>query len=226
MSLNFELGKIKDWKTVTRVVAEHDAPGQYKAGDEIMNPLTNTLIWATIGIGMGEITEENVHEFYARLRIQEAINGAYQRKAVEGGGWEDKPITLDEVKQHIGLTTNVFPKRSHSEFLKQVVSELARNDGVKVEWTDDYQKLVQWARLLADQTYDENGRFQPQERIINRMAGELPSREKYPLLDAKGATLMECEECGDEHPEKELKDGICAKCEASYQEEIKEGAEA
>lgn len=229
MSLNYELGKIKDWKTVTRATAEHDDPGRgYKKGDEIMSPVTNTLIWCTLGIGMGEITEENVYEFYGRLRIQEALNGAYLRYHEEGGGIRDEYITLEQVKAHIGLTTNVFPKRTHSEFLKQVITAVARKDGMEkpLAWTDDYQKLVQYGRLLVDQSYDDYGRFKPQEKIINRMANELPRSETYPRLDPKGVEQFDCEECGETFPDSELKDGICPKCEAEYQSSLTEGVPA
>ncbi len=75
---------------------------------ERLNPLTNCLIWATMGLGMRGIREDNYAEFFARIAISEKVNGTYlNQKCEDGEGWEPRPIALDEVKAHIGLSTNV-----------------------------------------------------------------------------------------------------------------------
>jgi hypothetical protein len=50
MSLNYDLTAIPE--DVRTVAAEADGQ-DYKAGDRIMSPITNALIWATMGTGIG-----------------------------------------------------------------------------------------------------------------------------------------------------------------------------
>ena len=78
MSLNFSLGNITDWESVCRITAEADDPNNgVTKGDEIQNPVTTTLIWATMAVGLGEISEENAEKFYSRLRTYETLFGAF-----------------------------------------------------------------------------------------------------------------------------------------------------
>jgi hypothetical protein len=69
---------------------------------ERMSVTTNTLIMATMSVGLGEITDKNAEEFHRRLSWMER-NGAY-RVSRDG---EPVAFTLDEVRAHIGMTTNV-----------------------------------------------------------------------------------------------------------------------
>lgn len=65
-------------------------------------PLTAGIVEFTMSVGMGEITEKNVYEFFARLKILEAYYGPlfYTSKA-------PYLITLDDLRNRIGMTTNV-----------------------------------------------------------------------------------------------------------------------
>lgn len=71
----------------------------------------DALVWATMAIGIGVITEENAQEFYSRLSLLEKVTGASRFK-------DGEPLyfTPDDVKRFIGLTTNVFPKWSKTKF--------------------------------------------------------------------------------------------------------------
>lgn len=112
MSLNWNLGRIKDWETVCQVVADtDDRMNGVKAGDELLAPVTRSLIWATMAVDLGSITEANAGEFFARLRTIEATGDAFLRRAER----QDDPanwITLAEVRAHIGLSTNVTTQRA------------------------------------------------------------------------------------------------------------------
>lgn len=67
-------------------------------GWEALDPnKRESLIFATMFVDMGEITEKNHEEFYTRY-IQ--FNMAC--------GYQDLYLTLDDVKTAIGLSTNVF----------------------------------------------------------------------------------------------------------------------
>ena len=136
MSLNWSLAAIPDYKAtcyqrVTREEAEaqgttiealtkgHSAawyiPGTSDTEKlancdvaERMDPLTHALIWAPMGIQMGSITEDNYGEFWARVSLMEKLSGPFLHRRAQGAeGWEPRPITLDEVKTHVGLKTNV-----------------------------------------------------------------------------------------------------------------------
>ena len=67
-----------------------------------LNPVTNTLIWMTISVGMNEITKKNWPVFYGRVAALEGYGGAWSYKDGEGMVL----ITAKDVEAHIGLGTN------------------------------------------------------------------------------------------------------------------------
>jgi hypothetical protein len=75
-------------------------------------PMTERIYFVTLVTDLGEITESNFGEFYARVKVYEAITG-------------DNLITLADVKRRIGLTTNVS-NRTSAQFLKRM-SELPKS---------------------------------------------------------------------------------------------------
>lgn len=105
--------------TVETLVNDHGSPWYIPGESETeklancdvvqrLNPLTNCLIWATMGIGMGRITEESYGEFWLRMNMIERLNGPYlSKRTADGESWEPRSVTLEEVKAHIGLGTNV-----------------------------------------------------------------------------------------------------------------------
>ena len=88
---------------------------------------TEALIYATVAVGMGEITASNYIEFWMRLAAIEAwdgvwvgspqgawspVDGAEPDEAgrvlcAQGEGQTPLPFTLECVRQHIGLKCNV-----------------------------------------------------------------------------------------------------------------------
>ncbi len=105
MSLDYRFGEIENFKKVC-----------FQKGK--MNPLSHALVFATIAIGINEITKRNWIKFYARLHFWERVNGPYLLK-------KGKPflISAEEVKRHIGLSTNasVF---SDARFLRNYSMKL------------------------------------------------------------------------------------------------------
>jgi hypothetical protein len=120
MSLNWSIRDIADYENACFETADRDNPGRgVKKGEQLMRPVTNTLIWATIPVGIGRITEANYQTFALRLRLYEQLFGAFLRRRVDVNGqevedpfddrpgrWVDRRITAAEVKAHIGLSTN------------------------------------------------------------------------------------------------------------------------
>jgi len=130
VSLNWTLDQIADWETVCYMEAPCDIPSQFVAkGDRMLNPLTNALIWATMGVGLPGITRENAAEFWARLRFIERLDGAHLIRAeVDGKRPEGYAafITPEEVVAHIGLTANVT-RESRTQWLKRFSNDLDRS---------------------------------------------------------------------------------------------------
>lgn len=76
------------------------------------------LIWATMTVGLGEITEKNAHEFFSRIALYEKAQGPF-RTSGKGGVY----FTPQEIKRWIGLKTNVSPM-TKNQFLKRFEFEL------------------------------------------------------------------------------------------------------
>jgi len=75
--------------------------------------ITNSLIWATMSIGMNKITLENYVEFYARIKAVEATFGA-----ICYGDDGDYFITIDDVAKRIGMWTNATSSTLNQFFKK------------------------------------------------------------------------------------------------------------
>jgi len=102
MSLDYNLKKIKNQQSYCYVETDKGRR---------LNPVTNTLVWYTLVIGMGTITKRNADEFFDRVRRFEELSGPGLR-----ANGEPRPITLEDVRGHIGLETNVFPKWSERRY--------------------------------------------------------------------------------------------------------------
>lgn len=97
MSLNWSL---KDIENFEEVCYEGE-------GDNLrLNPATECLIFASMNVGFGRITEKNWKNFYKRLAVYERLFGSFRVKYVDGGA-ERLYYTPAEIKAHIGLSTNV-----------------------------------------------------------------------------------------------------------------------
>lgn len=70
-------------------------------------PTTEFVIFSTMVMGIGEITEENVSEYFARIRFYERLNGTFFRRKDEFGNIEDFPFPAQQLRKYVGLTANV-----------------------------------------------------------------------------------------------------------------------
>jgi hypothetical protein len=71
-----------------------------------MATVTETLIFATMAVQMGSITEANADEFYARLKFIEALDGPFMYQSKDGER-SDRYFTPEDIQAHIGLVCNV-----------------------------------------------------------------------------------------------------------------------
>jgi len=116
MALNWNIGSIRDHETLC-FVGEGDK--------RKMRGTTETLIYATMFLGMNGITEKNWQEFYFRMSFYERLNGGLRRKW-DGEGSEEVVFTADEIKAHIGLGTNATNETS-ARWKKRMVELWARD---------------------------------------------------------------------------------------------------
>ena len=129
MPLHWNLTKIADHEKVC-----YDD----RDGKKYMNPVTETLIYHTMTVGINQITEKNVEEFFLREEAVATVLGAPLVKSSdlcssdgtvleEGRGpFENVKITLAEIRQHIGLHTNAS-NMTLAAFKKHMGEVLWRN---------------------------------------------------------------------------------------------------
>jgi hypothetical protein len=89
-----------------------------------------------MSVGIREITEENLPEYYARIRTWESLKGAFLRhKNSETKQTEDRPITIADLRKRIGLWTNAS-SMTRTEWLRSFTSYVKRE-------MDDYKDYAQ-----------------------------------------------------------------------------------
>ncbi len=123
MSLNWELKNIKDYEKVCwHPATEAERKKEWTHATFREDPktkkltrldgVTNAIIWRTMSVDIGDITEKNYREFFVRSKVYSALHGAdcpmMRRKEGTKDDWEGADFTLEEIKKHIGLHTNVI----------------------------------------------------------------------------------------------------------------------
>jgi hypothetical protein len=117
MPLNWDISHIENYKELCwDDVHEEDK----ERTSHKLNPVTEVLIFATMAVGINEITKENSDEFYARLNFVEKIDGP---SLIKNG--EPANISFEDVNSHIGLTTNAS-EITRSKFLSAFGKTLDR----------------------------------------------------------------------------------------------------
>ena len=119
MSLNWDITAIENSKELCWVDSE-------EKGKHELNPITDCLIWATLFIGMREITEKNLDEFVMRLIEWEKVVGGFLQDTSTGK--YTMPSYVD-VEFHIGLKTNVTEMTLRK--WKNKLSSMLREDSQK-----------------------------------------------------------------------------------------------
>lgn len=114
MSLNWSITKVKNWEEVS--LAEKNGVEGYK---------TEALVFATMTVGLRDITAKNVDEWTYRLGLVERLRGSFLSQYVPDesmpGGMREVPysFTREDVERRVGLATNadVLPR---PRFVKKV----------------------------------------------------------------------------------------------------------
>ena len=111
MALNWDLGNIKNFKSVC-----WNDDGSFSEETEL-------LIFYTMNLGMGLITESNVDKFILRFRMYEVLHGMSKWRNVDGERINAISDTL--IRKHIGLSTNAS-SISDAQFNKNMLKQLVR----------------------------------------------------------------------------------------------------
>ena len=117
MSLDYQLGEIANYKEVCYT----GEPGERK-----MSGVTHALIFVTMSVDIGHITEKNYLEFYTRTKFFAALFGSHLYEADEHGGYKERDFTIEEIQAHIGLGTNVTD-RTRAYFVKRHIDSYFRS---------------------------------------------------------------------------------------------------
>ena len=124
MSLDWDLGRIKDWKTVC-----FDGEGD----DATMKYVTSSLIELTINLGICNFTDKNIEEVILRIRMYEAIYGLLVYRTDQDG--RKNSLTNEVIRQHVGLHTN-GSKFSFPQFKKYCIGAMERRAKELIQWDD------------------------------------------------------------------------------------------
>jgi len=104
MALTYDLTAIADWSDLTK-------------GAEWSK--TEALIFATMSIGMDDITADNANEFYARIKILEGAIDSFV-SVIEEGNFRDYFFTVEDITRRIGLSTNAG-RETRAKFLGRMI---------------------------------------------------------------------------------------------------------
>lgn len=104
MSLNWNIKNCKDHETLQ---------------SDTEWPITHNLIWATMSVGIGEITETNWQEFYGRISAWEDAVGSFSQTKDKNGNYKSHPFTPEDIYKRIGLHTNAA-SMSRAEWEKSI----------------------------------------------------------------------------------------------------------
>jgi hypothetical protein len=119
MGLSWDISKIANRETVC------------KTKDGKLNPTTDTLIWVTMFVGMPRITEANVEEFATRADVYERLFGAFRATVEVDSTVKDLYITADDVKRHVGLSTNAS-EMTAAKFKRHVMDRFWKDRNISV----------------------------------------------------------------------------------------------
>lgn len=141
MALHWDLTKVKDTHLLHNVAKEKGGEPLYPKGSmedregDAQWAITDTLIWMTMAVDMGRITEDNWRDFLTRIRLLEKLQGAFMHK-----GGEPYYLKARDIRRRVGLSTNVGTK----------TMAVWRNRIVK-QWTEDeLRKLTSDLKAAPD----------------------------------------------------------------------------
>ena len=108
MSLDWEITHVKNWEEIAM-------------NQEVEGDITEKIVWSSLITKLGDITENNWAEWYARYVIWNRVLCF------------DNDLEPKDFHRRIGLTTNVFPAEGRSKWLNGVIKkQLAQAESTAV----------------------------------------------------------------------------------------------
>jgi len=122
MSLNWRINEIEDSEKLWEKMPEDYEPSfmdSCRTDNGVvyrLDTITSALIWACMGIGIGQINKKTYKEFCLRLEMWQDATGP-----LLSNGKKDVRITSKDVRRRMGLWTNVtFKVEAWSTFTKKL----------------------------------------------------------------------------------------------------------
>ena len=105
MSLDFSF---KDCKEIDHdeLWTEYPSPFPSRETERDLNVVAKSLVFISMFVGINKITESNYLEFWRRTDLYQKVYGTMFQIS-DGEGWNPYFLTEDDVKKHIGMSTNV-----------------------------------------------------------------------------------------------------------------------
>jgi hypothetical protein len=116
MALTFDLTKIHDYKKLCYT-------------DDDLNPITKTILFLTMFVGVGELRGKKLDEFVDRAMAYEKVAGPFLTTSLDDG-CRPRSLSEAELRAHEGLVTNVSYE-SPAVFKKKLASLALEKCGVK-----------------------------------------------------------------------------------------------
>jgi hypothetical protein len=163
MSLDWSLEKVEDWDSNCYIKVglgdnaynqievrgsnhwffEKDEMKKATSVKKCMNPITDTLISHTMSFDLGSIKESNIEEWQFRIWVTEQLQGSpilVSRWNAEQGICEDSQITVSDLRNHIGLFTNVADKTRNQWITKVFKRDYMYRRHFKNRWIEEEEK--------------------------------------------------------------------------------------
>jgi len=153
MPLNWSVKSVKNADDICyRTATKTSLANGTTRGEEYVHPITDSLIWLTMSVGLNQITEENIDEWEKRLALAyhiEWVSKMVVFAGYEDGGnikWEPRLITRADLVNHIGLETNASYE-SPSRWRKRVIERMEEEglrDLRRAEKENPEQDAITW----------------------------------------------------------------------------------
>ena len=124
---------------------DYYTPVVNKKGQKVfdINPITKYLVYQSMVIGLGEVTQSNTDEWLIRLNFLNRLYGSSLMTRDEKGVVKPYKIAFEDLERHIGLKTN-----SHRFTRKKLVSNCV--SGMMKDITSQVYQDVEKERLEKD----------------------------------------------------------------------------
>lgn len=107
MSLNYNFSNVKHYQSdFDSLYVKYS---QFGSEYEDLNPEAKSIVFSTMSVGIGTITNANASEFYGRMKFLEKVDDLYLYSYVDdlSNTIEYQYVTVDIINKYIGLSTNV-----------------------------------------------------------------------------------------------------------------------